>query len=334
MVCFLVIGDPHFKTSNVEETGALHTQTENFLKHYPVDFIVCLGDILDTHERIHLDPFHRAIEFLKMLARYAPSYLLIGNHDRRNNSDYLSGIHAFCGVSIKNLTIVDKVEHSLIDGMDFVFVPYVPPGRFEESLQTCSFDYKQSRCIFAHQEFKGCKMGAIISENGDPWPTELPLVVSGHIHDFQVPQPNIIYTGTPLQHAFGDSDDKSLFLFSMTKGDMSIQRVTLLIDKKVIVHIDRNEFESFRPKEHQVVKLVVHGTPEELKVVKSSEHSNTLKKMGVKVFFKARDVTDTTICQEIRDLKKREQLTFETVLFRTVQDDPEMVEMYKEIITP
>jgi DNA repair exonuclease SbcCD nuclease subunit len=51
-------------------------------------------------------------------------------------------------------------------------------------------------------------MGAIVSKDGDEWNEEFPQIISGHIHDNQTPQKNIYYTGSPLQHAFGDTDKR------------------------------------------------------------------------------------------------------------------------------
>ncbi len=49
-------------------------------------------------------------------------------------------------------------------------VPYVPPGRFVEALNIIDNEWwKNVNCIFAHQEFYGCKMGAIESIEGDKW---------------------------------------------------------------------------------------------------------------------------------------------------------------------
>ncbi len=51
--------------------------------------------------------------------------------------------------------------------------------------------WKNVNCIFAHQEFYGCKMGAIESIEGDKWDHSFPLVIRGHIHSEQRPQKNI-----------------------------------------------------------------------------------------------------------------------------------------------
>ena len=66
--------------------------------------------------------------------------------------------------------------------------------------------------IFSHQEFSGCKMGAIISIEGDKWSLDYPHIVSGHIHSRQIPQKNIYYPGAAMQHAFGESE-KNIIAF-------------------------------------------------------------------------------------------------------------------------
>ena len=86
----LTIGDPHFKTSNVKEIEEMCHKTINLAKDRKPDIIVILGDVLDTHERIHVVPLSQSIEWIQNLSLVAPVYVLIGNHDRPNNSDFLS----------------------------------------------------------------------------------------------------------------------------------------------------------------------------------------------------------------------------------------------------
>jgi hypothetical protein len=73
--------------------------------------------------------------------------------------------------------------------------------------------------IFAHQEFYGVKMGAIESKIGDKWDEKNPVVISGHIHQWQRLQSNIFYTGTPRQIGFGDKTKKSISEFIFTLDD-------------------------------------------------------------------------------------------------------------------
>ena len=86
----LAIGDPHFKVGNVAESEQM---TDNLIKlalNIKPTFIVDLGDTLHRHETIHVSPLMRAENMLKQLSEIAPTYLLIGNHDRPNNSNFLT----------------------------------------------------------------------------------------------------------------------------------------------------------------------------------------------------------------------------------------------------
>jgi len=89
----------------------------------------------------------------------------------------------------------------------------------DEALQTIENPYNDVTCYFAHQEIIGAKMGAIVSKEGDVWPAENSLMISGHIHDYDMLQPNMIYTGTPLMHGVGDKDDKTVSMFTFDENN-------------------------------------------------------------------------------------------------------------------
>lgn len=207
----LVIGDPHFKVSNVHDTLLMSKNIILIAHDKKPDIIVVLGDLLDRHEAINMTPLVNAIDFLHQLQDIAPLYVLIGNHDRKNNQDFLSKEHPFTAVKYWNNTIVvDQCHTTVVKNIKLTFVPYVPPGQFQKALDT--IDWQDSHLIFTHQEFKGCKMGAITSSHGDEWATTNPYIISGHIHDYQMLQNNILYVGTPIQHKFGENENKFIFL--------------------------------------------------------------------------------------------------------------------------
>ena len=53
----LVIGDPHFKESNVKEMEQMTTKIIAIAKEKKPTFVVVLGDTLDTHEMAHITRF-------------------------------------------------------------------------------------------------------------------------------------------------------------------------------------------------------------------------------------------------------------------------------------
>ena len=81
-ITVLVIGDPHFKISNVCDTDLMVESIIRIATERHPDIIVVLGDILDRHENIHVSPLTRSIKFLTSLMTIAPTYALIGNHDQ------------------------------------------------------------------------------------------------------------------------------------------------------------------------------------------------------------------------------------------------------------
>src|SRR5579864_8984065 len=127
-VTALVIGDPHFKVSNVRETDAMTASIIRVAAQRHPDIIVVLGDVLDRHETIHVSPLTRAIKFLAQLMSIAPVYVLIGNHDLKNNRQFVSDEHAFTALKFwgTSMNVVDTTTVVNIKGQVFTFVPYVP----------------------------------------------------------------------------------------------------------------------------------------------------------------------------------------------------------------
>jgi len=388
----LCIGDPHFKVKNVKETMAMGQALVKLLEARKPDFIVVLGDVLDRHETIHESPLSRAIFLLKKLQEYAPVYLVVGNHDRPNNSVFLTDQHPFNALKCwTNTTIVDAVHQEIIKGHLFTFVPYVYPGRFMEAIDTLygivkekpppqreslltefllatkevvnddgGFyegnivdlvmksshhmqlkeqeyqkqlsepksnkkslpdrsigDWKKSTCIFAHQEFKGAKMGAIISEEGDPWSLDLPLVISGHIHDYDHLQTNIIYTGTPIQHAFGDRSDKTVSWFTFNgSGGFHEERINLKLPKKIIIRVPYDQIEDTSLPENTEIKVIVIGNTSQIKTAAKLTKIKNWIKEGVKVVY--RDISEIDLEQQ----KDIVPVRYEDLIVQTISSLP------------
>lgn len=225
----LAIGDPHFRATNALQTAAFTEEVAKIVSDIDdIDAVVVLGDILDRHDRVDLFPLHRAIHFLSEIRKALSSHpsggeakqlvVLIGNHDRPNNTTFLTDEHAF--TSLKqwpNTIVVDEPKTLTVKKSVFMCVPYVPTGRFIEALEIKSKEWSRDvKAVFAHQEFRGCKLGATVSRQGDEYPLNAPLCISGHIHEYSSPQKNIIYPGAPYSLGWVDREtsDHALMLFS------------------------------------------------------------------------------------------------------------------------
>src|SRR5579862_3494240 len=227
----LIIGDPHFKQKKELEGADYIEKIIQIALDNKITFIVILGDVLDTHEKVFVGPHNLAEDFFEKLSNIAPLYVLIGNHDYINNQQFLTKNHIFGPFKKwKNVFIVDYPLLVNIEDKTFVFVPYVPPGRFIEALNKLvlseeSEEWELADCIFAHQEFRGCKMGIFESVIGDEWDESYPLVISGHIHNSQKVGSNILYPGSSIQHTFAETDNKRIWIVDWSENNIDINDV-------------------------------------------------------------------------------------------------------------
>jgi len=327
----LVIGDPHFKVKNIPEVELFIDKIVEVAERVKPDFIVNLGDLLDTHERLHTIPMNKALEFIDKLRKISHVYSIIGNHDMTHQNNFLSVNHWQNSLKKwENVTVVDKVISDTINDEQFVFVPYVYPGRFEEALDTLDVTWKSAKCIFAHQEFYGCKMGAIISEIGDKWSLDHPNVISGHIHSKQKIQDNIYYTGSAMQNAFGESSKNIIGLVEFTeKSDYNLEEIDLELPRKRIIYKDFTNIKEFKiPKTKDKIKISISGTYEEFKTFKKTSKYKTLLKRGIKVVYNNKN---EEIIDEYSSIKT---LSFSDALFELLKDEEynkELKEIYNNI---
>ncbi len=292
----LCIGDPHFKIDNAVETTMFTERCVELIKKTTPDLCVMMGDLLHTHENVHVSPYNKVCEFISLVSKEVETYILVGNHDMINNTQFLTENHWMNPLKKwKNITIVDTVHKLTVKNLTFYFCPYVSNGRFIEALNTKDEEWKTATCIFAHQEFRGCKMGAIMSKDGDEWDLSYPLVVSGHIHNKQRPQENIYYTGSAMQNAFGESESNTLSILTYSVSGVNndghcldIREEDLNLPRKRIIYQDINNIEEYNlPEEGQdKIKLTVKGDAEQLKQFKKSKKYKELSKKGTKIVFK------------------------------------------------
>ena len=310
MLQIIAIGDPHFKIKNIVQVDKFIEKLLALIKEKKPDFIVVLGDLLHHHERIHALALNKAYEFIDKLRQEAFTYILVGNHDMINNQQFLTKNHWMNGLKEwDNIKVIDTTHSTSINNHKFVFCPYVPPGRFIEALNVT--EWKDANIIFAHQEFYGCKMGAIESEDGDKWDLELPYVVSGHIHSNQTIQPNIYYPGAAMQHAFGESE-KNIIPYFELEETRKLEEINLGLSRKRIIYIDANDLEEYTiPETADQIRLTVSGTFEQFKVFKKSKKYKKLLKSGLKVIYKAKkqklpEIKTNDFVKILKELVQRE----------------------------
>jgi len=308
----LAIGDLHIRPGSKFQYEAFKSEIIRTINEKQPDIIIFLGDILHTHEKIHSVSMNMAHDLMDLIRSFAPLYVIVGNHDLLNNRQFLTTNHWMNGMKrwkvIKNgdkvlkhrITIVDTAISEVHNNNRFTFIPYVPNGRFIEGLNTIEGGesvWNQSVSIFAHQEFLGCQMKSIKSEHGDEWDSDKPRVISGHIHGYQkLHGGNVLYTGACMQHNFGDSPNKNVFMFSFKDNKEHKPPLKLQLDlpQKIIIEVD-NLDEKFNDIRDRIIndtknkyKLLMHLKPSEFKVFMRSLEYKQLIAHDVKILISAR----------------------------------------------
>jgi DNA repair exonuclease SbcCD nuclease subunit len=359
----IAIGDQHFQVSNIQEVNIFIKNLLVLINDIKPDIIVCLGDLLHTHERLHTIALNIALDFLDKLRKIAKTFVLVGNHDYINNTQFLTNNHWLNPIKEwENIEIVDNVKSF----SNLCFVPYVYPGKFKEALN--NFEYKNYDIIFAHQEFYGCKMGAINSIEGDIWDIENPLVISGHIHSKQLLQKNIYYTGACMQHAFGESDINIIAYIELGKDynlvqedsenkprewniidklyfgeNITLYEIDINLPRKKIVYMGIDEIENLNTDKitknpEDKIKLTISGNYEEFKSLKKSKKYKELTDKGLNIVFKPKNIEIKRQNENINQLKEiykcETDSEFKKILYELInkEKNPYLIKIYEKII--
>jgi DNA repair exonuclease SbcCD nuclease subunit len=318
----LVVGDVHIRLDNLEDIQHLILRLEETIRAHTPDFIILLGDILHTHERIHTSCLQAAEKLFTMCTQYTITYALVGNHDYISNSQFLTSYHWMTPFKAwKNLIIVDTVVPFYHEHNYFIACPYVPDGRMVEALSTIP-NWMEAHMIFGHQTLDGVHMGAIKTEHVEQWLPTYPFLCSGHIHDKQEVQPNLYYTGTPMQQSFGEKRNKSIVLFTIQGKDTIKEEIFLHISDKRIEYLTVQEAYSYQltVKQNEHVRLTIRGSKEECKVFKKTTCYQKLS-------LQAKIVMDE-IETEFQEIK--EDHVFHDVLYKSIQSNYFLTQLYKK----
>ena len=171
-------------------------------------------------------------------------------------------------------------------------------------------------------------MGGVISTEGDDWPLNWPKIISGHIHDYDELQCNILYPGTPIQHAFGDRDDKTISWIEWNQDERTDERINLNLPRKAIIHLTCKEAMTYiLPQEYanSKVKMILTGTGPEVKTTMKLQSLRNWMKEGVKVVYK------TIPNERQRTEGARVFMRYYERLYRSAQQRPEMLKVYRKI---
>lgn len=340
----LLIGDPHFRKNNLHIMRHVTQEILEIIDKRQVDLVIDLGDTLDRY--CDFPAQIDAIKFFKQIAERCELVVLIGNHDRQNNSDFLSDVHPFTGLEkYPNITIVDTTVWD--KQKNFIYVPYVTPGRFNEALSKVGYypfvngvvNLEQKvKFIFSHQDYMNRSNGKITFTDGDVWSQLLPQIFSGHIHKYQL-LPKICYVGTFMQENYGEDTDKALMLIQLEDNDQyTAERIRLnSIPLRIEVHLNASELSNFASKipAGYLVKVWLHMDATEVTAVRQSPHykamKNTVDMVTEKIVSNKANIAEKLITEfkEKGSLPDKFIYDIDELVIAMLQDDPHALNIYQ-----
>lgn len=322
MVRILAIGDPHFKVDNTEESEHFHLQVHNWLvsNRDVVDFIVILGDILHSHEKIFTFAMNTAVRFIKMCSSFATTYCLVGNHDATSNTFFCGSNHWLNVLDdMQNVVVVDRPK--FVKGTNKILCcPYVSDGRFYEMLQTYQPEWRNyTKLIFAHQLFDGAHMASIVAEGVEQYDLNDPVLISGHIHDRHQPQPNLYYTGSSQQLAFNEKGDKSIAVVELKDDKVTWNEIYLQLKQRKTIYTSVADVDKIQWVSGVVYKVVIRDEECNIKVFKKSAKLKELEQRECvrSVQFKIEVRSD----DEMKDAEGTDCIDFLSLLMSKVEGD-------------
>lgn len=242
----MLIGDIHFQSQSYEQGEEFIEKCLNTLDRYKPKMVVLMGDILDTFGDSKQSPFNQCYNFIdKITSRdwCLALFIIMGNHDLMNNTQFLSDKHFFNPYKKwPKVVVVDIPIHLTFQAdtskdRNIVMCPYVYKGRFKEALDRAGtyytlsendglvflkdkhdkVDYSTVHIIMCHQEFKGVKYGNTISSDGDALTKNLKKIqiITGHIHE-KFSMENIRGIGSARQVKFDEPPNKSIVSLSFS----------------------------------------------------------------------------------------------------------------------
>lgn len=291
----LCVGDIHCKLTNFQNIDLLEKKIIEIINLNQIELIVLLGDLLHTHEKLHILELNKILNFIRNLSLKCKTYILVGNHDMINNQEYLSSNNWMEMFNIFNIPNV-KIANRVLTFDKLIFVPYVSKGNFIKTLDENVSEWKDFKIIFGHQEISGenknvqYKKNVLTEQNEiEKWNKDFPLLISGHIHLKQKLQDNLIYTGIPFCHNFGDDVENSLF--EIDSDTLEINEIKLNFPFKKNVYFSLKEidsllnfFEDFQNDGNQY-KIHLSGSLEEINNFRHT-HKDKLLISNFKFVFK------------------------------------------------
>jgi DNA repair exonuclease SbcCD nuclease subunit len=321
----LIIGDLHFKKNNKLITDIIERDIINIIINNNPEFIVILGDTFNDHNKLELDTFIRVSKFLDNITLTGKIiYLLIGNHDRKDNKVYMNDEHFFYEHK-KNplIKVIDKTTYFNIKDKKICFVPYIPPEKLFDSFKETNIEPSEMDLFFGHIDIHGSKTEKLAKQEWPEWPDNYKLMVSGHVHDKEIVKDNFIYVGTPYQSNFGECENKGVYLMNLDDYSLKLIKLTVPIKKKITLHY--TELERFTIDPNIELKINITGSKTAAREL-MKRNDMVLKYSGIKIsYIGEEDKFETLSLPQIT-----KNSNFYDHLIESIMSNQTLIDIFKE----
>lgn len=305
----LIIGDPHFKVSNLDDCRSFCEQTLKIIEDEKPHKVILLGDLFNDFAVVRSEVLKLWSEFFHKASKRSLVICLVGNHDMAGADGGTYPMEPF--KSITNVIIVDELR--LIDGI--YFIPFVRDNAdFEKQVRAIPPD----SVLFCHQSFNGAKFetGFYDPHGADPESvSHLAAVIPGHIHAEQKLL-NIWYPGTPFQHTFSDAGvKKSIFMIDLSTTGYSIIN-DFQLDMPKFYEIRGTSIEEVKEKMLLIkdmdldkgnFKIIAHASPAEIAGFWQEDMVKTFRSLARRVVDAMTSIKPLNDRTEVKGKTRKEQ---------------------------
>ena len=89
------------------------------------------------------------------------------------------------------------------------------------------------------------------------------------------------YSGSAIQHAFGESEKNIIACFTFDSGKYSLDEVDLKLPRKKIVYMEVEDLQNYQiPETDDKIKVTLTGSYEQFKAIKKTKKYKTLLRKG------------------------------------------------------
>jgi DNA repair exonuclease SbcCD nuclease subunit len=273
---FIIVGDPHVKNKNLEQSKKLFEFVEKTAKEHNIKNVILTGDVLDTKEVIRGKSLNLVHDWLaESLLNFI---VLVGNHDYFNLECQDHALQVL--KELHNVSVVDYPSYLHIneegEASAYLYDYYVQkddkssiallPYFHDMDKLKGHLDKINKDVLIGHLDVVSFDYGnGYISEGGLQLSdlSKFKKVISGHYHKFQEKE-NLTYVGTPFSHSFGESNqNKYIALFD--SEDYSMRFLSTPFPKHITEEINcdtDSTMEIYKNGDH--IRLILNGTSENI----------------------------------------------------------------------